>query len=161
MRTRSPFTARTTFLEKEAIVGEAREVMDQMTAASNNKDFDALGKLYAEDAVVTTPDGGEIHGRERIVEYFKGYGDAFSESKFEPAAAHEAGNVAIDEGYFVGTNTGPLTTPAGEQPATGKQIRLRECDIAVVEGGVITQHRFYYDQMEFLSQLGLLPDTPA
>jgi ketosteroid isomerase-like protein len=70
--------------------------------------------------------------------------------------------VAIDEGYVVGTNTAPLPMPSGESvSATGKQIRVRSCDVVTVEGGMVTSHRFYFDQMEFLSQLGLLPETPS
>jgi hypothetical protein len=70
--------------------------------------------------------------------------------------AHESGNTAIDEGYFVGTHTGPLPSPTGESiPPTGKAVRVRACDIATVENGVVTSHRFYFDQMEFLGQLGL------
>jgi hypothetical protein len=26
---------------------------------------------------------------------------------------------------------------------------------------MVTNHRFYFDQMEFLNQLGLLPETPS
>jgi ADP-ribosyl-[dinitrogen reductase] hydrolase len=66
------------------------------------------------------------------------------------------------DGYFVGTHTAPLPTPTGEDiPATGKPVRVRACDIATVQNGVITSHRFYFDQMEFLGQLGLLPETPS
>ncbi|MDQ4019216.1 MAG: ester cyclase, partial [Actinomycetota bacterium] len=55
---------------------------------------------------------------------------------------------------------GPLQMPDGETiPATGKQIRVRGCDVATVENGRITSHRFYFDQMEFLSQLGLVPEA--
>jgi hypothetical protein len=45
------------------------------------------------------------------------------------------------------------------RPPTGKQIRMRSCDIAHVERGLITTHHFYFDQMEFLGQLGLLPES--
>jgi hypothetical protein len=38
---------------------------------------------------------------------------------------------------------------------------MRSCDVAEVEGGLITSHRFYFDQMDFLGQLGLLPDMPV
>jgi hypothetical protein len=70
--------------------------------------------------------------------------------------------VAIDEGYFIGANTGDLRMPGGESmPATGRQIQVRDCDVVVVEDGLIREHRFYYDQMEFLGQLGLLPETSA
>lgn len=133
-----------------------------MTDAMFADDFDTVASLYAEEAVVETPDMGELHGRERIVEYLKGFTDAFPDARYELISGREAGNVAVDEGYFVGTNSGPLPGPAGETlPATGRSMRLRTCDIATVEEGVIVSHRFYYDQMDFMSQLGLLPEEPA
>jgi hypothetical protein len=35
---------------------------------------------------------------------------------------------------------------------------MRSCDVATVEEGVVTSHRFYFDSMEFLGQLGLAPE---
>jgi hypothetical protein len=49
-----------------------------------------------------------------------------------------------------------LNTPEGEVPPTGKHLRLRECDILTVADGVAVAHRFYYDQLDFMSQLGLI-----
>lgn len=143
-------------------MGEARAVMDRMTEAVVAHDMERLASLYAVDAVAETPEAGEIRGRDEIVEYLKGFNDAFPDGRYELVVAHEAGDVAIDEGYFAGTNTGPLPDPSGETlPPTGRFMRLRECDIATVQQGVITSHRFYYDQFDFLSQLGLLPNEPA
>jgi ketosteroid isomerase-like protein len=138
----------------------AREIMDRMTAAFVQQNLDDVGKLYAADAVAVTPETGELHGREAIVAYFEQLVAAFPDGSYELVASYESGNVAIDEGYWVGTNTGPLVMPSGEEiPATGKQLRLRACDIATVDGGMIISHRFYYDQVDFLGQLGLLSDT--
>jgi ketosteroid isomerase-like protein len=138
-------------------MGEAREVMDRLTDAIFSRDWEALGRIYASDAVVMTPDQGEISGTEEIVEWSRGLLDGFpDDARYESLYEHEAGNTAIDEGYFVGTNTGPLVSPTGESmPATGRSVRFRACDVATVEDGVITSHRFYFDQMEFLGQLGL------
>jgi hypothetical protein len=64
--------------------------------------------------------------------------------------------VAVDEGYFVGTHTQPMVLPTGETIApTNRQVRLRECDVLVVEGGVAVAHRFYFDQLESITQPGL------
>ena len=53
-------------------------------------------------------------------------------------------------GIFTETHTAPLPLPSREAVApTGKQIRIRGCDLATVEGGLITQHHLYFDQMEF------------
>ncbi|MDQ3569075.1 MAG: ester cyclase [Actinomycetota bacterium] len=138
-------------------MGEAREVFDRFNGALLNGDLDAAAACYAENAVAVTPDQGEIQGREGIREYLRPFVEAFSDMRFDFSYMYESGNHAIDEGYLVGTHTGPLPTPTGETiPPTGRAIRIRDCDIVTVEGGVITSHRFYFDQMEFLSQLGLI-----
>ena len=144
-------------------MGEAREVMDRLTAAAfETKDFSAAAECYADGAVAVTPDQGEITGREAIADYLREFADPFPDLRYEYEAKHESGNVAIDEWYTTGTNTAPLPMPTGETiPATEKQIRVRGCDVATVEGGLITSHRIYFDQMEFLGQLGLLPEMPS
>jgi ketosteroid isomerase-like protein len=148
--------------EEENAMGEAREVMDRITAALDAQDVEAAAECYATDAVAETPDQGQIRGREAIAEYFRQLADAFPDVRYEPQHGHESGNVAIDEGYVVGTHTAPLSLPSGESvPATGKEIRVRSCDIVSVEDGLATSHRFYFDQMEFLGQLGLLPEMPS
>ena len=143
-------------------MGEAREVMNRITAALDAQDLEAAAECYATDAVAETPDQGQIRGREAIAEYFRQLTDAFPDVRYEPQHGHESANVAIDEGFVVGTHTSPLPLPSGESvPATGKQIRVRSCDIISVEDGLVTSHRFYFDQMEFLGQLGLLPEMPS
>jgi ketosteroid isomerase-like protein len=136
-------------------MGQAREIMDRLTAAVMSGDGDALGQLYAADAVAETPEGPRLEGGAAIADYLLTFKRAFPDASHESAMKHEAGDTAIDEGYFVGTHTGALSTPEGEVPPTGRKIRLRECDILTVRDGVAVSHRFYYDQLDFLSQLGL------
>lgn len=141
-------------------MGEARDAMDRVTDAIFSGEWDTVAKLYAPDAVAVTPDRGEVTGNDNIVGWSRELIDGFPDARYEPVNEYESGNTAIDEGYFAGTNTGPLQGPAGETiPATGKSVRVRACDIATVENGVITSHRFYYDQMDFLGQLGLTEGT--
>ena len=144
-------------------MGEAREAADRMTAAvTTARDLKALAECYSEDAVAITPDQGELRGRDAITDYFRQFLDSFTDTEFESTAQYESGNTAVDEGYFIGTNTGPLHGPGGESmPATGKRVRVRECDVVVAADGVIREHRFYWDQMEFLAQLGLLPEAAS
>ncbi|MGW7723538.1 ester cyclase [Streptomyces canus] len=141
-------------------MGEAREVMDRLTdALTTHSDLKVIGELYAEDAVAQTPDEGEIRGRDNIVEYWRQMTDAVPEATFESLHAYEVGDTAIDEGVFSGRNTGPIQLPTGETlPATQKEVRIRGVDIATVKDGRIVDYRLYFDEMEFLGQLGLLPD---
>jgi ketosteroid isomerase-like protein len=142
-------------------MGKARDAIDRMTAALTSNDLQTVAECYCDNAVATTPDQGEVSGRAEIVEYLGRIVEAFPDAQYEYLAKHESGDVAIDEGYLTGTNTGDLTGPGGASiPATGRQVRIRECDVVAVDDeGLIREHRFYYDQMAFLEQLGLLPET--
>ena len=105
-----------------------------------------------------SPDHGEIKGRADIVNWFGELHEAMPDARYEPVNAYEMGDTAIDEGYLSGHNTGPLTMPTGEKlPATNKRVRIRGCDLATVEDGHIVEYRLYFDQMDFLDQLGLTP----
>ena len=141
-------------------MGEARQVMDRVTEAAFDEDQGALKELYAQDAVAETPDQGTVSGPDAIAAWFGQFSTAFPDASWESAHKHESGNVAIDEGYVVGTNTGPLAMPGGESiPPTGKTVRVRGCDAATVEEGLVKSHRFYFDQMDLLGQLGLAPEA--
>ena len=143
-------------------MGEARNILDQATEASFRQDWAAAEKFYAPDAIGVTPDQGELKGGAEIMRWLKEFFDAFPDAQYQPEHKHESGNTAIDEGWFVGTNTGELILPTGDKlPATGKRVRVRGADMATVENGMITSHRFYYDQMDFLGQLGMAPGTPG
>ncbi len=141
-------------------MGQAREVMDKITEAVVAGDVDALERLYAGDAVAETPDEGRLEGRDAVVAWMRTFSQAFSDISFEMIARTEADDTAIDEAYLSATHTGPMPGPEGEIPPTGKRIRIRECDAVTVRDGTVVSHRFYFDQLELLGQLGVLqPST--
>ncbi|MBT1096763.1 ester cyclase [Streptomyces sp. Tu102] len=144
-------------------MGQAREVMDRLTTAITAGNSDAIAGLYAQDAVAVTPDGGELHGRADIAAYWRQMTEAVPDGSYQSVHAYEVGNTAIDEGVFTGRNTGPIQLPTGETlPPTQKEIRIRGVDFATVDDdGRIVDYRLYFDEMEFLGQLGLLPDEAS
>jgi len=140
-------------------MGQARDTMNRLTETLFSKDMDALKQLYAPEAVMETPDQGPVRGRDAIASYVGELMAAFPDASYETGYEHESGDNAIDEGFFVGTHTGPLAGPDGESIApTGKAVRMRACDVASIKDGLVTQHRLYFDQIDFLGQLGLLPE---
>ena len=142
-------------------MGQARQLMDRFTeAALIKKDLKLVEDCFAEEAVLEAPDR-RLSGRDQIVEYVRQFIDGFPDARFEGRGMYEDGNAAVVEGVYIATNTGPLVGPEGETlPATGRQIRFRSCEVGIAENGVFTDYRFYNDQMEFLTQLGLL-EAPA
>ena len=105
-------------------MGQAQQLMRQITDAVMSGDMKALADCYAEDAVAETPDSGRIEGRSEVVKYLQAFSEAFPDASFEAVSEFEDGDVAVDEGYFVGTHTQPMALPTGEEIApTGKRVR--------------------------------------
>ena len=141
-------------------MAEARDLMDQLTKlALEARDLEGAAKFFADNVIAVTPDLGQIEGREGLMNYMRQFLDAFPDAGYEPLHAFESGNAAIDIGHYIGTNTGPLVLPSGESiPATGRTMKLRSCEVAIVEDGLISKYEFYFDQMEMIGQLGILSD---
>ncbi len=95
-------------------MGQARETMDRVAVAVMAGDRDALGQLYAADAVAESPDAPRLQGAAAIADYLVAFKRAFPDASFESTTKYEAGDTAIDEGYLVGTHTGVLSTAEGE-----------------------------------------------
>ncbi len=141
-------------------MAEAREISDRYTDAINAHDAKAIGALYADDGVFSEP-AGEFRGRQAIVQYWERFFAAFPDLNGRDEFKAESGDTAINEWWFSGTNSGPLETPEGTMPATGKQVKLGGCDALTVREGRIRSHRAYYDQLAFMTQLGLVPEGAA
>jgi len=139
---------------------QARDISDRYTELVNAHDARAIGDLYADDALMSEP-AGEFKGREAIVQYWDGLFTAMPDLNGRDEFEAEAGDTAINEWSMSGTNSGPMDTPEGTIPATGKRVTVRGCDAITVRDGRIQSHRVYYDQLAFMTQLGLIPEGAA
>ena len=61
------------------------------------------------------------------------------------------------KGKFVGTHDGILHSPNGDVAPTGKAVEFRWAAAYEVSGEALTSEHLYFDQMDLLGQLGLLP----
>ena len=144
-------------LTAEQMITIAREQVD----AFNSGDWERLEAGLAADASYHEfATQRKVDGPERIVELFKGWKTAFPDAAGTVTSAVGSGNTAALEVTWKGTHTGPLASPQGPIPPTGKRMVLPYVDLFRVRNGKITEHRVYYDQMALLGQLGLLP-VPA
>jgi predicted ester cyclase len=66
----------------------------------------------------------------------------------------------VEEVTFEGTHEGPLDSPAGAIPATGRKLAIKAVLITRYENDLAIEARVYFDQMDVLTQLGALP-TPV
>jgi predicted ester cyclase len=136
-------------------VGELVEVVKQhyanMSAGDTARDRD----IMREDVMTVAPGAGTLEGIEAFIAHENIFTRAFPDAAVELVSSVESGDMVMTEGFFTGTHTGPLASPQGEIPPTGKSLRLPFADVFAIRDGKIAEHRIYYDQIDFLTQLGL------
>ena len=64
-----------------------------------------------------------------------------------------AGNLIVCAGHMAETNAGPLVSPEGEMPPTGRRVEIRMAFILRVRpDGLIEEDQRYFDEAELLKQ---------
>lgn len=134
------------------------KLAENFQKAWDNLDMDALTQLYAEDATMLTPGGQEpTQGREAIKINEEALIRAMPDSNLEFTLVLISGNHIVFEFIARGTFTGPLGSPEGDIPPTGKSLKIRVVEIVKINAdGFIEEDRTYYDTTEFMQQLGLI-----
>jgi predicted ester cyclase len=87
----------------------------------------------------------------------QGIATAFPDVRHEIGRHFDSGDTGVVEFKLVGTHNGPLATAQGEVPPTGRPINVRMVRIERATGGKIVEGTIYFDQVELMSQLGLMP----
>ena len=141
-------------------MASAQEVGEQFTAAFNSHDEERMRELTAEDAVFEGP-GARVGGKDATVGYAMAWINAFADAKLEVHNEIVAGDWVVQEFTFVGIHTGTLQSPAGDIPPTNRLLRGRATQIIRVEDGHVADTRLYFDQVDVMTQLGLMPETAS
>ena len=137
-----------------------QKLLQRAVDVYNAGDLDGYVDLYAEDAVLTTPEG-VFKGRAEIRERFARELNALSDVTFTLVSYVEQGESFADEFVFAGTHTGPLLMPDGSVlPATGRRVEIHGMEMVEVLQGKMVVDNLYYDNVGLLAQLGLFP-APA
>jgi ketosteroid isomerase-like protein len=135
---------------------EPKQIVAEALATFDRKGADAFVDYFAADGEVMTP-FGTFRGREEIQNFMRGMMSAFSESRHD-VDFYSDGDVVVVEGTWTGRHTGPLVTPQGEAPPTGREARSPFAGIVRVRDGRIVSLHNYYDGLGFMAQLGLMPE---
>ena len=83
--------------------------------------------------------------------------EAFPDLRLEIKRLLTDGSSAAAEGTIAGTHDGVLHTPNGDVAPTGRAVELRVEGADVTDGHILKSEHLFFDQMDFLGQLGLLP----
>ena len=144
---------------QEATVRDAREVLEQAIDRWNSSDREGWAALYADDVVYQGPGATRITGLADLKEkYFDALSTAAPDRESSDVVLYADGDHVVEEARYTGTHTGTWRDPSGvEVPATGRKLDFSFVGVFRVEDGKISAIRIYYDQIEVLTQLGLMP----
>jgi predicted ester cyclase len=131
-----------------------RDVILKHIDAVNGRDSDA--DPWAADAEMTSP-VGQVSGRDDVVGFIGAFQEAFSDLRLNVEQLLTDGSAAAAEGTITGTHDGVLHTPNGDIAPTGRAVEFRWAAVYATDADTLKSEHLFFDQMDFLSQLGLLP----
>jgi ketosteroid isomerase-like protein len=137
-----------------------KETFVETMHKSDSRDFEGFLAALAPDCEWIVP-GAEMRGRDQAHEWLGPFWQAFSSFRHDFDRVVEAGGAVYAEGTWQGVHDGALPTPGGDVPPTGATVSFRFAVAAEGDAGQLSSVRVYFDQLEFLGQLGVLPDQAA
>jgi steroid delta-isomerase-like uncharacterized protein len=131
----------------------ARAVYD----AFNDGDLERALAMAADDIVVElVPFDLTFQGKAGFRDFMQGFKSAFPDLRLTVVTQVATEDAVVSELTWRGTHTGPLMTPAGEIPPTGKTVQdSRFCEVWTIRDGQVTSLHNYQDAASWLRQLGL------
>ena len=126
--------------------------------AFNENDWDGFkSQLTANTVYKELGTQRSLKGPDEIVEAFKGWKQAMPDVKGNVTNSFASDNTVTLEITWNGTQTGPLVSPAGTIPPSGKSQTTPSAWIFEYEGDKIRESRNYFDLMTLLIQIGAMP----
>ena len=118
--------------------------------------FDDVLELVSEDVeTVLVPFGQTFRNRDGFIQFMQGFKGAFPDLRIAVTNQVATEDSVVNEFTARGTHTGPLQTPAGAIPPTGRTVDFVVCEVWTMKNGqLITLHN-YQDAASIMRQIGL------
>lgn len=139
-------------------MNRGREWIDSWLGAVERGDVDTLVDMSRPDVELSNP-LGPLHGHDGIRQYFNLVTGSFSDRSYPISNLVEVGDTLVAEFRDQSRNTGPIPSPQGVIPATGKTVNLPVCAIYELKDGKLARSRVYFDMLTFLQQIGIMPHS--
>ncbi|MFC5142569.1 ester cyclase [Actinomycetospora rhizophila] len=134
----------------------AGELMQLSIERWNAKDQAGWSALFTEDATLSAPGGVGGAGPEIVAMFYRLWQEAFPDNRCRVLRIVDGGGSGVVEAVFEGTHTETLHAPSGDLPSTGRRVSVPFINIGNVSGDRFTDFGLYFDQVDLLTQLGLV-----
>ena len=139
---------------EQDVIRLARDAVD----AFNESDWDrSRAQLTANTVYNELGTQRSLKGSDEIIKALQGWKQAMPDVKGTVTNSVASGNTVTLEVTWRGTHTGPLESPAGTIPASGKSQTTRAAWILDYDGDKVKESRHYFDMVTFLTQIGAMP----
>ncbi|CAM5674625.1 MULTISPECIES: nuclear transport factor 2 family protein [Streptomyces] len=116
---------------------------------------------FTEDGTFTDESVGITYRGQEVGDPVVNYAAAFPDMHRELYDVYVQGDIVIVELSLNGTHNGPLNTPMGVIPPTGKTIKVPCCDVFRLREGKIESFNCYPSGTVLFGQLGVLTNLEA
>lgn len=140
-------------------MADTRQVAAEALGAFNAHDEARIRATYAEDVVFEAPGDARISGADAATGFAMAWLNAFPDAT---VTVHEEvcdGEWCVQRFTFDGTHEATLTGPGGDVPATNRRLSGRGVQMFRVRDDKIVEEHLYYDQVQVMTQLGLMPEA--
>jgi ketosteroid isomerase-like protein len=136
---------------------DALQLINKTTDTWNNRDRNGYLACYAHDCEIIAP-GFAGTGHQAVNEFWDAYMNAFPDNRVVLATTVGGrSQAAAEEARLEGTHTGPLPGADGAVvPPSGNHVSVPFTGLHTERDGQLISSRFYFDQLDFLGQLGAL-----
>jgi len=125
--------------------------------AFNRADWDRMRANLAPDVHYTeTGTGRQLDGVDPYIDLCADWRSAFPDVAGTVTNSAQGEGLAVLEIHWEGTHTGPLATPAGILPASGRRVAADASFWALYDGDRIREMHHHLDVLTLLQQVGAL-----
>ncbi|HVS43202.1 MAG TPA: ester cyclase [Candidatus Dormibacteraeota bacterium] len=142
-------------------MGDAKTVIERLLELWVARDKAGTVALYDDAAEISAPGGLRLSGKDGWSELYDMWMGAFPDNRITGAVIFGAGDQALEEAVFTGTQTGTMHTPTGDVPPTGRRVDIPYTIVYRLRDGRVSSMHLYFDQVELMTQLGLMPAPAA
>ena len=139
---------------------ETKNTAARFVSAFNAHDESALFALHAPHIKFDAPGGFKANNAKDATAFAMTWLKAFPHGKMTVRSEIVSSPWIVQEIAMEGVHSAPLETPTGTIQPTHKKVVGYGVQILKVEDGKITEARIYYDVLDQMTQLGLMP-APA
>lgn len=130
----------------------ARKIYDLWNA----RDIDTALDMATDDVDIRLMAFSQtLTGRDGFRQFMERFATAFPDMKKEVTNQVASEDQVVSEFKLRGTHNGPLQTPTGEIPPTGKAVNLSVIEVIGIRDGKVATLRNYSDTATLMRQLGL------